>query len=312
MIALIDADIVMFRVGFTTEAESEGIARARTNEMLETILAETKADEYECWISDDRENNFRSKMYPAYKANRVIPRPKNYEAIKEHLVKEWGARFAYGMEADDALGIAQSTEARIKFGLECCDTSNDWAEAQQHTTVICSIDKDLLQIPGLHYNFVKKALSKITPWDGLKWFYKQILIGDVSDNIKGCKGIGEVKAGKAIDQILQQAGELEVLKAVYSCYQRQEKAWSSEEIVKQIQFAGSLLKIKTEEDEPRWDSLSLPLMEELRLSFTPQKVEVIIQSTEPTTLEVQNPAGFQSLGKPMDISSSMESTAAST
>lgn len=65
--------------------------------------------------------------------------------------------------------------------------------------IICSVDKDLLQIPGKHYNFVKKEFCKVSEIEGLRNFYKQMLIGDPADNIFGVKGIGKVKAANLID-----------------------------------------------------------------------------------------------------------------
>lgn len=80
-----------------------------------------------------------------------------------------------GYEADDALGMNQTEGA-----------------------VICSIDKDLLQIPGQHYNFVKGLWTEITELDGWFNFYVQLLVGDTSDNIPGCPGIGKVKAPRIL------------------------------------------------------------------------------------------------------------------
>ena len=82
---------------------------------------------------------------------------------------------ATGMEADDYLGIHQNKD-----------------------TIICSIDKDLLQVSGRHYNFVKKEFYEIEELEGLRKFYKQLLTGDTSDHIKGIEGIGPVKAEKAL------------------------------------------------------------------------------------------------------------------
>ena len=75
----------------------------------------------------------------------------------------------------------------------------DWFIMSKEDTIIVSADKDLRQIPGKHYNFVKEELFEVTPLEGLRFFYKQTLIGDSSDNIYGVKGIGPVKAGKLID-----------------------------------------------------------------------------------------------------------------
>lgn len=265
MIALIDADIVTHRVGYTTDNEEEWIARARCDEMLDGILVDTSASEFVLWLSDSRDGTFRAKLFPEYKANRTGARPRHYDAIKEYLIKKWGARIADRMEADDMLGIMQD-----KHGTE---------------TVICSIDKDLLQIPGQHYNFVKKEWESVTFWEGLKWFYKQLLIGDTSDNVRGCSGIGPVKAGKALDPVSEAQGEEVLFQAVHRLYQKQEKGWSSNQILDHILLVGRLLRIKQKEEEPLWDFPKLSLMQEPPSSSTPPQPVVSTPSTEPTTQE---------------------------
>jgi 5'-3' exonuclease len=47
---------------------------------------------------------------------------------------------------------------------------------------------------GDHFNFVKNEHYFITEEEGIKNFYKQMLVGDRVDNIIGIKGIGPVKA----------------------------------------------------------------------------------------------------------------------
>lgn len=240
MLALIDADIVAYRVAWTTENDDEGIARWRCDEMLDGILVDTKATEYELWLSDSTENNFRTEIFPEYKANRkLLPKPRHLDFLKEHVIKNWGARFAYNEEADDALGIGQSTYLD-KF--------------DEERTVIASIDKDLLQIPGNHYNFVKKEHSFVTSEQGLRSFYTQMLVGDTSDNIKGCDGIGPVRASKAIGN---QSDPYELFTAVFDTYRdteakRQAKGQqgqSEEDTLAHINLIGKLLKIRTYKGE---------------------------------------------------------------
>ena len=281
MIALIDADIVLHRVGYTTENEEQWIAKARTEEMLDGILLATSATDFELHLSDDREKNFRVAISPDYKANRTAPRPKHYDYIKELLIKEWDARIALGMEADDSMGISQD-----KSGGE---------------TVICSIDKDLLQIPGQHYNFVKDEWESVTEWEGLKWFYKQILIGDVSDNVKGCTGIGPVKAAKALDPVLEKEGEDGLFDRVLALYIKAEKQKTAAEIINQIELAGSLLKIRQKEEEEKWHFPSSRLTQvSALLSTVPPQVASIL-STALTTPE--NTAGFPPHGQSKETTS---------
>jgi 5'-3' exonuclease len=126
------------------------------------------------------------------------------------------------MEADDALGIAQTTD-----------------------TILCTIDKDLDQISGKHYNFVQKRLYSISEEEGLKWFYKQILIGDNADGIKGLRGIGPVKADKHINPLKNEA---EYYSKVLELYKQHYPEDYTERLIKN----GQLLKIRRTKDEGIW------------------------------------------------------------
>jgi 5'-3' exonuclease len=45
---------------------------------------------------------------------------------------------------------------------------------------------------------VKKEKKFVTPEEGLRFFYKQILMGDAADNIKGMPRVGVVKSEKML------------------------------------------------------------------------------------------------------------------
>jgi 5'-3' exonuclease len=96
------------------------------------------------------------------------------------------------MEADDYLGINQN-----------------------ESSIICSIDKDLLQVPGKHYNFVKKEFYEVDEETGFRNFYTQLLTGDTSDNIKGIAGIGPVKAKKALADSFTEQEMFSVVRDMY-------------------------------------------------------------------------------------------------
>jgi len=171
--ALMDGDIYAFRVACTTENDNEAIAVYRVNEMIENTLAEVEASEYKLFLTSP--DNFRKHIYPEYKANRTATKPKHLQFLRDYLVESWQGTVAEKMEADDYLGINQ-----------------------HESSIICSIDKDLLQVPGKHYNFVKKEFYEVDEETGFRNFYTQLLTGDTSDNIKGIAGIGPVKAKKAL------------------------------------------------------------------------------------------------------------------
>ncbi len=180
-IALVDADILSYRIGFSSENETEKICLARVTEWFaEVVFMELGCKEYKAYITG--KDNFRKDIAVTqpYKGNRAkMAKPRHFEAIRSHL-KRLGAEETEGQEADDAIAI-EATKQRDKV-------------------FIVSIDKDFLQVPGWHYNFVKKEKRYVDDEEALKQFYKQVLMGDRVDNIKGVKGIGPKTADKLIDE----------------------------------------------------------------------------------------------------------------
>lgn len=166
-VVLIDSDIIAYRVGFTTETLPVEIAEIRTDELIRRIVHETEAQDYKCFLSGTE--NFRYDIYPAYKGQRAgKPKPVHLEAIREHIVRYHTGRVSNGVEADDELAIELT--------------------ARGEGAILASVDKDLLQVPGWHYNFVKEKTSYITPLGGLRNLYGQIIAGDGADNVPSYDG----------------------------------------------------------------------------------------------------------------------------
>lgn len=158
---------------------------------MRELIHTTQADQYMCFLSG--KGNFRYKVYPEYKANRKdMVDPRFRQDCKEFLIREWNAIISHGCEADDLLGINQSED-----------------------TIIASIDKDLLMIPGWHYNWVRDERTYTVPIDALRTFYKQMLIGDTTDNIIGIRGLGPAKSSKYIDSL---ETEEEMVETVFNLY----------------------------------------------------------------------------------------------
>lgn len=196
MQALIDGDIVAYRAACTCEDDdSEDYVFSKVDDIIDKITFYTDSDEYRVFLTGN--NNFRKAIYPEYKAHRPTEKPFWLQAIREYLVKEYKAEVCEGQEADDAMGINQTEE-----------------------TIICTIDKDLLMIPGQHYNFVKDEFKTVTYLDGLKHFYMQCLQGDRSDNIKGIPGVGPKKAERILDGCVT---EYDLFKAVRNAYGNDEE-----------------------------------------------------------------------------------------
>jgi hypothetical protein len=179
MRALIDADSLVYAIGFSSEDIEEPLAKWRMNEAVDTILSDVGADTYFGWLTG--KGNFRNDIAKTapYKGTRVAPKPAHYVALREHLQVKYGFMMTQGIEADDAVGIA------------CYALHED-------ETIMVHIDKDLNQLRGWHYNYRKKEKYHVTEFEGLLSFYTQILTGDRIDNIIGIKGIGPVKAAKLL------------------------------------------------------------------------------------------------------------------
>ena len=191
-IALVDADLVAFRCAATVqEHEPLDVAVYRVDVLMRQILEATESEQYKAFLTG--RGNFRKIINTEYKANRKDKEPPFYlQDCREYLIKEWNAVVSDGIEADDLLGIEQTDE-----------------------TVVCSLDKDLLMIPGVHFNWNKVEYTHVDQLTGLRTFYKQMLVGDRSDNVFGVDKIGPVKAAKAIDHLETEQEMFDTVLALY-------------------------------------------------------------------------------------------------
>lgn len=149
---------------------------------LAAVVRDSGADEYTVYLSADM--CFRDKISTTrkYKGNRDhSQRPVHYNRLKRYVIATHSPVVEDLMEADDLLGIAQSTS---------------------HDTIICSLDKDLDQVPGLHYDWVKNVIYEVAQEDAQKNFWIQVLAGDATDNIQGIPGTGV----KTAEKLLQNCG----------------------------------------------------------------------------------------------------------
>ena len=196
MLAILDGDIFVYRIGFASEGESKGIAISRMASFVEDLIMMPETGDYQGYITGSTNYRFEIAKEAPYKGNRVAAKPEHYELLREYLVSAWGFKLVEGQEADDAIGIKAYT-------------------LQPDEYMIYSIDKDLDMIRGWHYNFNKDHKYFVDEDDTLRTFYKQVLTGDRVDNIPGLKGIGPKKADKILGDSLT---EEELFKAVLEAY----------------------------------------------------------------------------------------------
>jgi hypothetical protein len=163
-----------------------------TNVQVESIITECQ-DHFKqpakmlMWISG-RGGTYRDKIATIrpYKGNRdPTHKPVHYDAIRDHLQAKYGSFVTRGIEADDAVSI---------FARNIYETGGE-------SLVIATIDKDLDQIPGHHYNYMNKVFYAITPTEAERFFVYQILAGDATDNVIGVWKCGESAAAKHINRL---------------------------------------------------------------------------------------------------------------
>lgn len=195
-IALVDGDFIAYRCASSCEPNKstrphraeEYVALGRASDICDRIGDRTAATELRIYLGGDR--NFRRLLDPSYKANRLSqPRPVHLDAVREYLVRKWGASIitdAY--EVDDRLAM-EATEG----------------------TIVCSVDKDLRQIAGSHYNPVKDEFEVVDSQSAALTLYASMLIGDTSDNLRGIDGLGPVKSERLLRGLSPQEAHLKVL-----------------------------------------------------------------------------------------------------
>jgi DNA polymerase-1 len=188
---LVDGDVLVYRFAnaeqvvvrwerdlYTMHAEL-GPAKAHVDSFIQRLLRLTECDEVMVVLSD-AEDNFRKHFQRVeYKATRAgIVRPILWKPLRQWLLSEWDAKWEPRLEGDDMLSLTADEDC-----------------------VIATIDKDLRQVPGRHYNWDKPddGVVSVTAEEGERFFHEQILCGDRVDGYFGCPGMGPVTAGKLLD-----------------------------------------------------------------------------------------------------------------
>jgi hypothetical protein len=191
---------------------SEQFALDCAKNLIVTVLGAVNATSFKCYLTAKNDTTlFRRKLatIQPYKGNRKdFVRPVHYDAIRAYLKAYWRAEIVTGIEADDALSMEQHKHLYWEEDDLKCDS------------IIISIDKDLLQVPGAHYNFHTETFTFIDPLVGLKNLYKQTLTGDNADHIPGVNGVGPKTAEKLVEKATTEEELATICKSVYNKHNR--------------------------------------------------------------------------------------------
>jgi len=202
------ADNLIFHIGEAVMADSPPVLYVTAKESQIAILNRRNK-----FTGDVIEYipNFRDAVATTkpYKGTRQKDKPIHFNNLFTYLYENYDMRIANGIEADDLMSIDQMKDLE--------------------NSVICSRDKDLRITKGWHYGWAcgkqpefemqyvddlgwishNKAKKKIEGV-GMKFFYSQMITGDVTDNIPGCKGAGPAKA----QELLEGATSVDECKAI--------------------------------------------------------------------------------------------------
>ncbi|MCA9714721.1 MAG: DNA polymerase I [Myxococcales bacterium] len=226
---LIDASNFIYRAFHaipTNLTTPDGVVINAVHGFVRMVQAMRKefAPEFIAAVFDTGGQNFRTRMYKEYKANRPPP--------PDDLVPQ----FKLVRDATEALGIPRVEVADV----EADDVIASYARVAQKEgkrVVIISTDKDLMQL--IDAGDDKAGRAPIAMWDSMKnrligedrveakFGVKPELLGDLlalmgdsSDNIPGVSGIG----AKTAAALLEEHGSLEgVLKAAPSIKQKKRR-----------------------------------------------------------------------------------------
>ena len=151
---------------------------------IDRIATMTKVDDVTVVIGPDTKANFRVLLWPEYKAHRRrADAPVGMKAVRDKIRSDWGGKIITALpheEADDVLAN-RMTHPRA---------------TSEH--ILWSPDKDMLQVPGMHWS-EEKGFFNISVLEADLVHMTQTLTGDTSDGYPGCKGVGKVGAAKILD-----------------------------------------------------------------------------------------------------------------
>ncbi len=222
MLLLVDADSAIYKAGHANEELSYEVSDAKTGNIILELPYKKEVDD---WVAENQhtevlvtrkkrlkgplshsisnlkrvcdkmlsvshskfsmflggKGNFRYDIYPEYKANRKdVSGPIHEKELRQYLINRFNALVVEGEEVDD----------RVSW-IQCLS---------EQPTCIVSIDKDLYNTPGAHYNYDKETYKEISEGEANTNFARQLLSGDSTDNVPGLAGIGNKTAYKLLPE----------------------------------------------------------------------------------------------------------------
>lgn len=184
---LIDGDIIAYKASVSAETPvnwGDGLwtlhcweddVAIRIDDQITKLTEEAPVQD--CVVALSDKENYRKELAPYYKANRSNTRkPMLLQWAREYMASKYNTIIYRRLEADDVLGIL--------------GTANP-------DTIIWSEDKDLLTVPAKHW--IDGEVVEISQEEADYNFFTQALVGDSTDNYKGCPSVGFKTAEKILE-----------------------------------------------------------------------------------------------------------------
>lgn len=147
---------------------------------IQSIVDETGADDY--YIVIGKGKNYRHELATTweYKGKRD-DKPILTDDVKDFILNKYKdkAFLAEGVEAEDVVGW---------MGYEAYERARKAKDKDQCDVIMAHCDKDLLCVPGAHFNYFKpdEGVFWVDSYEAFKFFCYQLLCGDRAvDNIPG-------------------------------------------------------------------------------------------------------------------------------
>ena len=185
---LIDGDILTYRTCWAcqtqvqweddvvTTATNLKEVRAQADAMIAYWQEQLGVKQLVICFSPKGGKYFRHNILESYKETRkASQKPLGYHSLVEYLKEKYPYLQIPMLEADDTLGILA--------------TNGEYSR-----NIIVSVDKDMLPIPCEYYNMDKEVTETVDTKLADYMHLYQTLVGDSTDNYKGCPGVGPKKA----------------------------------------------------------------------------------------------------------------------
>jgi hypothetical protein len=268
---LIDADILRYELGYAAEVAANGMEEGSLPswDLVQSMLHERIGEIEEAvgatapsvlYITEGATFRDQIAVRKPYKGTRVAKKPWHFDNLTLYMKEVLGAVVCRGIEADDAMTIEHVAD---------------------QSTIVCSRDKDLRQVPGWFYSWElgkqpafgpveidqagsltliqAKSTQKLTG-TGTVYLYSQILTGDSVDNIPGLPQCGPVKAYNILSDCKKHVEYVEATCSAYREYYG--PSWEAE-LIEQGRLCYLIRNLDSEGKPVHWE-IGMPYLEEAK------------------------------------------------